>query len=74
MDMTTLPTEPSHKQFANRFMRTKVCPSTGTTSRHGKVTLSGPVKTLEDKTHAKAAAVAGEDNVTDNLEVAPASK
>lgn len=44
-------------------------------TQNGKVTLSGPVKTLEDKNsiHAKAAAIAGEDNITDDLQVAPTS-
>jgi hyperosmotically inducible periplasmic protein len=43
-------------------------------TQNGTVTLSGPVKTLDDKNniHAKAAAIAGEENIRDNL-VAPPS-
>jgi hyperosmotically inducible periplasmic protein len=42
-------------------------------TRDGKVTLKGPVRTQEDKANieAKAVAVAGADNVTDQLEIAP---
>jgi hyperosmotically inducible protein len=42
-------------------------------SQDGKVTLKGPVRSEDEKTNieAKAAAVAGEGNVTDQLEVAP---
>ena len=40
-------------------------------TQNGKVTLSGPVKTLDAKNsiHAKAAVIAGEENITDNLQV-----
>jgi hyperosmotically inducible protein len=39
----------------------------------GKVTLRGPVRTEEEKTNlqAKAVAIAGEENVTNQLEIAP---
>jgi len=42
-------------------------------TQDGKVTLRGPVRSEEEKTNieAKAAAVAGEGNVTDQLEIAP---
>jgi hyperosmotically inducible periplasmic protein len=42
-------------------------------TRDGKVTLKGPVRSEEDKAsiEAKAVAVAGADNVTDQLEIAP---
>lgn len=42
-------------------------------SQDGKVTLRGPVRSEEEKTNieAKAAAVAGEGNVTNQLEIAP---
>lgn len=42
-------------------------------SQDGKVTLRGPVRSEEEKTNieAKAVAVAGQGNVTDQLEVAP---
>ena len=42
-------------------------------TRDGKVTLKGPVRTEEDKANiqAKAVAVAGADNVTNQLEIAP---
>jgi hyperosmotically inducible protein len=42
-------------------------------SQDGKVTLRGPVRSEEEKTNikAKAVAVAGEGNVTDQLEIAP---
>ena len=42
-------------------------------SQDGKVTLKGPVRSADEKANieAKAAAVAGEGNVTDQLEVAP---
>jgi hyperosmotically inducible protein len=42
-------------------------------TRDGKVTLRGPVRSQEDKSNieAKAVAVAGQDNVTDQLEIAP---
>lgn len=42
-------------------------------TRDGKVTLKGPVRTEEDKAgiEAKAVAVAGADNVTNKLEIAP---
>jgi osmotically-inducible protein OsmY len=40
----------------------------------GKVTLKGPVRSDDEKSaiNAKAVAVAGADNVTNNLEIAPA--
>jgi osmotically-inducible protein OsmY len=39
----------------------------------GKVTLRGPVRSEEEKTNlgAKAAAVVGQDNVTNQIEIAP---
>ena len=39
----------------------------------GKVTLKGPVRSDDEKSaiNAKAVAVAGADNVTNNLEIAP---
>jgi osmotically-inducible protein OsmY len=42
-------------------------------TRDGKVTLKGPVRTEEEKAsiETKAAAVAGADNVTNGLTVAP---
>jgi hyperosmotically inducible protein len=42
-------------------------------TQDGKVTLKGPVRSDEEKAsiEAKAAAIAGEGNVTDQLEVAP---
>jgi len=42
-------------------------------TRDGKVTLKGPVRSEDDKANieAKAVAVAGADNVTNKLEVAP---
>jgi hyperosmotically inducible protein len=42
-------------------------------SQDGKVTLRGPVRSEDEKTnvYAKAVAVAGPDNVTNELEVAP---
>jgi hyperosmotically inducible periplasmic protein len=42
-------------------------------TRDGKVTLKGPVRTEEDKAsiEAKAVAVAGADNVTNQLQIAP---
>jgi hyperosmotically inducible periplasmic protein len=42
-------------------------------SQDGKVTLKGPVRSEDERANieAKAAAVAGEGNVTDQLEVAP---
>jgi hyperosmotically inducible periplasmic protein len=42
-------------------------------SQDGKVTLKGPVRSEDEKANieAKAAAVAGEGNVTDQLEIAP---
>jgi len=42
-------------------------------TQDGKVTLRGPVRSDEEKRNveAKAAAVAGKDNVTSHLEVAP---
>ena len=41
--------------------------------RNGKVTLRGPVRSEEEKVNleAKAASVAGQENVTNQLEVAP---
>jgi hyperosmotically inducible protein len=43
-------------------------------TQDGKVTLRGPVRTEDEKAglEAKAVSVAGQDNVTDLLEVAPA--
>jgi hyperosmotically inducible protein len=45
-------------------------------TQDGKVTLKGPVRTADDKAsiEAKAVAVAGADNVTDQLTVAPANQ
>jgi hyperosmotically inducible protein len=42
-------------------------------TQDGKVTLRGPVRSEEEKTNlqAKAVAVAGEQNVTNQLEIAP---
>jgi hyperosmotically inducible periplasmic protein len=42
-------------------------------TQNGKVTLRGPVRSEDEKNHlqAKAVAVAGEENVTNQLEVAP---
>lgn len=42
-------------------------------TRDGKVTLRGPVRSEDEKSNlqAKAAEVAGQDNVTNQLEVAP---
>jgi len=42
-------------------------------TRDGKVTLKGPVRSEDEKSNieAKAKAVAGEDNVDDQLEIAP---
>src|SRR5271169_2631661 len=42
-------------------------------SQDGKVTLRGPVRSEDEKTNieAKAVAVAGQENVTNQLEVAP---
>lgn len=42
-------------------------------TQDGKVTLRGPVRSEEEKNNlqAKAAAVAGQDNVTNQLEIAP---
>jgi osmotically-inducible protein OsmY len=42
-------------------------------TQDGKVTLKGPVRTADDKANivAKAVAVAGADNVTDQLQIAP---
>jgi hyperosmotically inducible protein len=42
-------------------------------TQDGQVTLRGPVRSEEEKTNieAKAVAVAGEGNVTDQLEIAP---
>jgi len=42
-------------------------------SQHGKVTLRGPVRSEDEKNNieAKAVAVAGQGNVTDQLEIAP---
>ena len=42
-------------------------------SQDGKVTLRGPVRSEEEKNNieAKAVAVAGQGNVTDQLEIAP---
>jgi hyperosmotically inducible protein len=44
-------------------------------TRDGKVTLKGPVRTEDEKASigAKAAAVAGDDNVTNKLTVAPSN-
>jgi len=45
-------------------------------TQDGKVTLKGPVRTEDEKAGiaAKAAAVVGADNVTNQLEVAPANQ
>jgi len=45
-------------------------------TQDGKVTLKGPVRTADDKAsiEAKAVAIAGADNVTDQLTVAPANQ
>ena len=45
-------------------------------TQDGKVTLRGPVRSEEEKSNlqAKAVAVAGEENVSNQLEVAPPSK
>jgi osmotically-inducible protein OsmY len=45
-------------------------------ARDGKVTLKGPVRTLDDKSsiEAKAVAVAGDGNVTNEIEVAPSQQ
>jgi osmotically-inducible protein OsmY len=45
-------------------------------TQDGKVTLKGPVRTEEEKAGiaAKAAAVVGAENVTNQLEVAPANQ
>jgi osmotically-inducible protein OsmY len=45
-------------------------------TQDGKVTLRGPVRSEEEKTNlqAKAVSVAGEENVSNQLEVAPPSK
>lgn len=42
-------------------------------TQNGKVTLRGPVRSEDEKNtiEAKAVAVAGKDNVTDQLEIAP---
>lgn len=42
-------------------------------AQDGKVTLRGPVRSEDEKTNlmAKAVAVAGQDNVTNELEIAP---
>jgi hyperosmotically inducible protein len=44
-------------------------------TRDGKVTLKGPVRSDEEKTaiEAKAVEVAGQDNVTDQLTIAPSN-
>jgi osmotically-inducible protein OsmY len=44
-------------------------------TQNGKVTLRGPVRTEEEKTSvaAKAAAVVGQENVTNQLEIAPSN-
>jgi|SRR5208282_2162391 len=44
-------------------------------TQDGKVTLRGPVRSEDEKTNieAKAVAVAGQGNVTDQLEVAPSN-
>jgi len=44
-------------------------------TQNGKVTLRGPVKSEDEKANilAKAVAIAGADNVTNELEVAPTS-
>jgi osmotically-inducible protein OsmY len=45
-------------------------------TQDGKVTLKGPVRTVDEKAGiaAKAAAVVGAENVTNQLEVAPANQ
>lgn len=45
-------------------------------TQDGKVTLRGPVRSDEERSNleAKAVSVAGQENVTDQLEVAPSSK
>ena len=45
-------------------------------TQDGKVTLKGPVRTADEKAaiEAKAVAIAGADNVTNQLEVAPANQ
>ena len=45
-------------------------------TQDGKVTLRGPVRSEEEKNNlqAKAVAVAGEENVSNQLEIAPPSK
>jgi hyperosmotically inducible protein len=45
-------------------------------TQDGKVTLKGPVRTTDEKAaiEAKAVAVAGADNVTNHLKVAPANQ
>ena len=45
-------------------------------TQDGKVTLKGPVRTADEKAaiEAKAVAVAGADNVTNHLKVAPANQ
>jgi len=45
-------------------------------TQDGKVTLKGPVRSADDKAsiEAKAVAVAGADNVTNHLKVAPANQ
>jgi osmotically-inducible protein OsmY len=42
-------------------------------TQDGKVTLRGPVRSEDEKANleAKAASIAGQDNVTDQLEIAP---
>lgn len=42
-------------------------------TQNGKVTLRGPVRSEDERTNleAKAVSVAGQDNVTDQLEIAP---
>ena len=44
-------------------------------SQDGKVTLRGPVRSEEDKANimAKAAGIAGQENVTNELEIAPSN-
>ena len=44
-------------------------------TRDGKVTLRGPVRSMEDKNNieAKAVAVAGQGNVDDQLQIAPSN-
>lgn len=45
-------------------------------TQNGKVTLKGPVRTEEEKSNieAKAKSVAGNDNVTSEIEIAPSAK